>query len=79
VVVVAPAGTERAELVQDGTVTPLRLSADGAATLRTPSATEILVRAYDTDGDLLGETPVAPLTDSSGGLPGEARATRVVD
>lgn len=79
VVVVAPAGTERAELVQDGNVTPLDLSADGSATLRAGTADEILVRAYDAKGDLFGETSVAPLTDSSAGLPGEDRATRLVD
>jgi hypothetical protein len=79
VAVVVAEGTSRAEVVRDGTVTPLQLAADGTAGFRAATGAVLVVRAFDATGALLGETEVPPLLDDHGSLPGQERATRLVD
>jgi hypothetical protein len=76
--VIAPADAGRAELVIGDHVYPLDLDRMGAAVTALPLDTPASVRAYDSEGKLLGQTRVQPSTAAySPGLPGESPATRV--
>lgn len=79
VVVVAPAGASRADLVSGGRSTPVQLDASGAGLAELEPSAEGVVRAYRRDGTLLGELQVPPFETDSSGVPGSTRGTRVVD
>ena len=72
-------GAVRAELVRDGSATPLTPDSTGYATVRVPLDEKASVRAFDEDGDELGSTPLALPVQDPGGLPGEHPATRLAD
>ncbi len=77
--VVTSTGTEQAELVSGGVTTPLTLDADGHASASLAPTVAGSIRAYDGAGSLIGETAVPPFENSSAGVPGAQRGTRLVD
>jgi hypothetical protein len=79
VVVVAPDGATRVELVEAGRAVPVALDASGAGRVVLAPDASAVVRAYGPSGGLLGESPVPPFESSLSGVPGDSRATRVVD
>jgi hypothetical protein len=77
VFVVAPKDAESAEIrLDDGASIPVRLDGTGAGMVRA-KADRMSVVAFDSTGQVIGETPVPPLEDDYG-VPGETRATSVV-
>lgn len=80
--VVAPAGAERVEITSDGKRIEVALGADGSGEAELLADAEGVVRAFDADGNLMGETPLRATnwkTDGGPpGLPGETPETRVV-
>ncbi len=78
VVVVAPKGSARVELVTDASARAVELDGTGAGLATLEPDDEATVRAYDASGALLGETPVPPFEESWEGFPGDSRHTRVV-
>lgn len=79
VVVVAPEGATRVDLVAGGRTTPVALDVTGAGLTELDPGTDGVVRAYRSDGSLVGELPVPPFEDDMSGVPGSTRGTRIVD
>jgi hypothetical protein len=79
VVVVAPPGATRVDLVVAGraaTAVPLDAGGAGRVTLA-PDATASVI-AYAADGSRMSATPVPPFETDGGGLPGDTPKTRIV-
>lgn len=79
VVVVAPTGASRVELLTGTRTVSVALDASGAGLAALEPSADGLVRAYRPDGSMVGELPVPPFEDDLSGVPGSTRGTRIVD
>ncbi len=69
VAVLAPAGTERAELVDENSVTPIPLNGAGFATVKVPLGELVSVSAFGKRDLLLGTTPLRESASDPGRPP----------